>query len=332
MLTFGSLFAGIGGFDLGLERAGMVGLWQVEIDDYCNRVLEKHWPDVRRYRDVRETHGILAHAERDRLERRAGVKTVNTATTRQWSDNETRGTSIDGDHPRGFTPCPSCLPPVDLIAGGFPCQPFSAAGKRRGKDDDRNLWPEFKRIIDEVRPRWVIAENVPSLRTLYLDTVLSDLEGLEYTAETIIIPACAFDAPHRRDRLWIVANTRRRQQGKRGNSEPMHTGRQGATRSANQISGPGSESPSVADAETQRLQGHRSNGQQEPATRQPQAQPEGGFQAVSGGDWWTTEPDVGRVAHGIPARVDRLRALGNAVVPQVVEHIGRLIIAVEETT
>ena len=155
-MRFGSLFAGIGGFDLGLERAGMECAWQVEIDDYCNRVLEKHWPDVRRYRDVKEV----------------------------------------GKHN---------LEPVDLICGGFPCQAYSVAGKRKGADDDRNLWPDYLRIVRELRPTWVVGENVPGIIPMYLDQVLSDLEGEEYTCWTFNIPACAFDAPHRRERIFVVA-------------------------------------------------------------------------------------------------------------------------------
>jgi len=156
-MTVGSLFSGIGGFDLGLERAGMTIKWQVEIDDFCNKVLEKHWPDVKRYRDIKELRG-------DELE------------------------------------------PVDLICGGFPCQPFSTAGKRRSKEDDRYLWPEMLRVIRAVRPNWIIGENVAGIVSLALDDVLSDLESEGYSCQSFIIPACAVNAPHRRDRVWIIAH------------------------------------------------------------------------------------------------------------------------------
>ena len=159
-MKFGSLFAGIGGIDLGLEWAGMECLWQVENDDYCNRVLAEHWPDVERFEDVRQ------------------VGKENLAT-------------------------------VDLIAGGFPCQPHSVAGKRRGAEDDRNLWPEFSRIIDELQPRYVLAENVPGIITTYIDEVLSDLENKGYTCGTFNIPAVSLDAPHRRERIFIVAYSQR---------------------------------------------------------------------------------------------------------------------------
>jgi DNA (cytosine-5)-methyltransferase 1 len=154
-LKVGSLFSGIGGFDLGLERAGFEIAWQSEIDPYCLKVLEKHWPRVKRYGDIREMRG-------DDLE------------------------------------------PVDLICGGFPCQPFSCAGKRGGQTDDRYLWPEMLRIITEVRPRWVIGENVPGIINLALDQVLSDLEDAGYACQSFIIPACGVGALHRRDRVWIV--------------------------------------------------------------------------------------------------------------------------------
>ena len=267
-LTFGSLFAGIGGFDLGFERAEMECRWQVEIDPFCQKVLAKHWPDVRRYGDVRE----------------CGKHNLET---------------------------------VDVICGGFPCQPHSVAGKRRGAEDDRDLWPEYRRVIAELRPRFVVGENVPGIRTTILDQVLSDLEGLDYTAVTIDIPAVAVDAPHRRHRIFVVAHST----GKR---------LEGATRQSiqGQINGSASTSRTLAHASQQFSDGGNNN--RECRSRQI---PELGncvekAQPIS--SWWALEPAVGRVAHGVPQRVDRLRALGNAVVPQVAEWIGRRIVEVEE--
>jgi DNA (cytosine-5)-methyltransferase 1 len=266
-MTFGSLFAGIGGFDLGFERAGMLPLWQVEIDDYCTRVLEKHWPNVKRYRDVREC----------------------------------------GKHN---------LESVDVVCGGFPCQPHSHAGKRKGAEDDRDLWPEFKRIIDELRPRWVVAENVPGIRTTILDAVLSDLEGMGYAWETAIIPACAVDAPHRRDRVWIVANSNAVRCGRWTHDERQRAPERNGTKGAGSY---------VADTES------RTSGAglcQSKQGRQ-RGRRSGNGNIPSG--FWVPEPDVGRVAHGVPSRVDRLRSLGNAVVPQVTEFIGRLIVEVDDS-
>ena len=146
-LTVGSLFSGIGGFDLGLERAGMRVEWQVENNEFCREVLKKHWPKVPCHYDI---------------------------TQIDWRD----------------------IPRVDLVCGGFPCQPFSLAGKRAGKADDRYLWPEVVRCLDTLRPTWFLGENVPGIITLALDQVCADLESLGYTVWPVCIPACAVDAPH----------------------------------------------------------------------------------------------------------------------------------------
>ena len=156
-LTVGSLFAGIGGNDLGLERAGMRTLWQVELDPWCRRVLAKHWPDVERFEDVRE---VGAHN----------------------------------------------LSPVDLIAGGFPCQDISIAGRAAGIGGARSgLWGEFARIVRELRPRYVLVENSPVLTSRGMDVVLGDLAASGYDAEWDCLPAAAFGAPFVRDRVFVVA-------------------------------------------------------------------------------------------------------------------------------
>lgn len=293
-MTFGSIFAGIGGFDLGLERAGMTCKWQVEVDPFCQKVLARHWPKVRRYSDVREC----------------------------------------GQHN---------LETVDLVVGGFPCQPHSTAGKRRGANDDRDLWPEYRRIIGEIRPNWVVAENVPGIRTTILDQVLSDLEGMAYSIGTLVVPACAFNAPHRRDRVFIIANSNsitgrtrgtkstRFQRSSRiadgGNNVAHANGswklqQEGGIEEQRQRIGDNGKD--VAYSNSARL----SQWESKRGDTQPQ-QPSiiGGGGEI--GEWWDAEPRVGRVANGIPNRVDRLRALGNAVVPQVVEWLGRHIIEVD---
>lgn len=178
MITVGSVFTGIGGIEYGLERTGgFKTVWQVEIDPFCRRVLEKHWPDVKRYGDIRKCHGAFADASSQRLEKQ--------------------------DY-------------VDLICGGFPCQPFSHAGKRKGVSDSRWLWPEFYRIIREVRPKWVIVENVPGL--LSIDSgrvfigILRDFSKIGYDAEWFTLRASDFGAPHRRERVFIVAHSRHKRQ------------------------------------------------------------------------------------------------------------------------
>ncbi len=303
-MKFGSLFSGIGGLDLGLERAGMECAWQVEIDDYCARVLEKHWPSVTKHKDVRDV----------------------------GKEN---------------------LKPVDLIAGGFPCQPHSVAGKRRGAEDDRNLWPEFIRVIRETKPRYVLAENVPGIITTYLDTVLSDLEGEGYTCWTFNLPACGFDAPHRRERIFIVAydNSQRRRiqqvarveckdqantynNGKERNMAYTNSRRCQVSRlsirqrrqeQAEIVAG--GSCKDVADTDTQRLSITARSGIGG-IQRQVETSKRGELSRrnTKARTYWTIEPDVGRVAHGIPSRVDRLRGLGNAVVPQVAEWIGKRIV------
>ncbi|MFD4673712.1 DNA cytosine methyltransferase [Lentzea sp. NPDC058450] len=228
-----SLFSGIGGLELGLERAGMTVAGQVEIDPYCQQVLETHWPEVPRHDDV--------------------------LTAPEWWQSQAR-------------------PRIDTVAGRFPCQPFSIAGEQLGIDDPRWMWPAFADVVRVVRPRYVIVENVAALvrdRDAF-SWVLSDLHQLGFDAEWTVVGACAVGAPHRRRRLFLVAY-------------PRGTRLPGLHRTRRQID----------------LQ---------PAQRDLRRH-------------WQTEPDVDRVAYGVPRRlvVDPLRALGNAVVPQLAEHIGRLI-------
>ena len=230
------LFSGIGGFSLGLERAGMQTVAFCEIEEYPRQVLKKHWPDVPIFEDVRQLKG------------------------------DDVGT-------------------VDVICGGYPCQPFSLSGERRGADDDRHLWPEVARLLREIKPGWAVFENVYGHITLGLDEVLSELEEIGYTTETFIIPACAVGLWHRRDRVWIIANRK----GKHLQKQEMVDTRKII-----------SEFGRTADAARLRALSRR-----------------------------TDQPAMAGVAHGISNWVDRSKALGNAVVPQIPEIIGRAIMAAE---
>jgi DNA (cytosine-5)-methyltransferase 1 len=274
------LFSGIGGFSLGLERAGMRTVAFCEIDPRARAVLHKHWPDVPVFTDV--------------------------STLSKDDLNEQ----------------------IDVIAGGFPCQDISTAGLGAGLSGSRSgLWFQFHRLIDEIRPRYAIIENVSVLRSRGLDQVLWSLAEIGYDAEWHCIPASAVGAPHRRDRIWIVAYPSSEGLSQRG--QPFRQ-----TCGAEEVTGLVDElkrcSTNVADADVERLQGCERRGT-------PSAQGEsgghiaerGGAIPISIGGIWTTEPDVGRVANGVPKRVDRLKQLGNAVVPQIPELIGRAIMEYE---
>lgn len=367
------LFSGIGGFSLGLERAGMRTIAFCEVERYCRAVLAKRWPGVPIYGDIRELH--LS---------------------------------------RGF---------ADVICGGFPCQDISTAGDGAGLSGSRSgLWSEYERLIEEVRPRWAVIENVSALRSRGLEQILRELASIGYDAEWYCVPACAVGALHRRDRIWIIAypngdtlrvdqqrrSARRSGQlpepgqavvGDHGHAQPVADSprdvraEQAPRGTEWQRTGEGSESILVSDSH---LEGQHERGK--PDLRSIQAGLEASFRddarrlrsivadpdeprlerwlrrelqecarklaagasgspvadtdsdawierrfgvgtegeergnvdrsgiARSFPEIWFVEPDVGRVADGVPSRVDRLRALGNAVVPQIPEIIGRAIL------
>lgn len=205
---------------------------------------------------------------------------------------------------------------VDVVCGGYPCQPFSVAGQRRGAADDRHLWPAMLAVIKRHRPAWVLGENVAGHISVGLDAVLSDLESAGYAARSFVIPAVAVDARHRRDRVWIVANAA---------SAGLQIGELSIFPQNSQEAGCGLVSESercrsvMADSCCTRFEKRDTATVTDPAQHSP------GSTAAA---WrpWEPEPGVGRVAHGIPRRMDRLKALGNAVVPRVVEMIGRAIL------
>ena len=221
---------------------------------------------------------------------------------------------------------------ADLITGGFPCQPYSLSGKRAGASDDRALWPEMCRVIDEAKPSWVLGENVAGLVTMELDRVLSDLEAIGYSAWPIVVPACAVDARHRRDRVWIVAHSEGNSSG-RGLCETgtEQDWNQSANGGEDMADANGSESRQPSEWEgRENLGGGSANRGGNPATRGEDVSDDGRGSGERTGTsiggcpqtaWWQPEPELGRVADGIPNRAHRLRGLGNAIVPQVAEMI-----------
>jgi DNA (cytosine-5)-methyltransferase 1 len=193
---------------------------------------------------------------------------------------------------------------ISLLTGGFPCQPFSVAGKKKGKDDDRYLWPEMLRIIRQARPTWIVGENVAGIVNMALDQVHIDLESEGYEVESLIIPACGVDAPHRRNRVWIVAHSGRTRQS--GDQRFGSSGTEGISCGHLTECGSYSGGSDVADSETVYAQGLQ-EGQ--------------GEREFGGGCRWLPEPGLGRVADGVSNRVHRLKGLGNAIVPQVAKEI-----------
>ena len=223
-----------------------------------------------------------------------------------------------------------------LLTGGYPCQPFSQAGKRRGAEDDRHLWPSMFGIIRTSRPNWILAENVAGHVTLGLDEVLADLESEDYAVQPIIVPACAVDAPHRRDRVWILGNAKR--DSGNASREIAFTDSDGRLRELaikkiqtrrNAFANGGN---AFADSNIKRLEGQTSKRIQKAERREDKFCDEFSSRDCRGGArFWSAEPNVGRVAHGIPRRVDRLRGLGNAIVPQVAYEIIKAMIEADES-
>ena len=207
------------------------------------------------------------------------------------------------------------VPDCDILTAGYPCQPFSLAGQRRGETDDRHIWPHIFKIVACKRPSWVVFENVYGHLSMGLDQVLSDLETEGYTTRPFIVPACGVNAPHKRDRIWIVGYTENI--GRDWWAEAA--GREGQTHQQEQSGSevwrePSRPSEDVADTDNAGREEQRWS-----VTAQKK------HKASKCRGWWEVEPSVGRVADGIPRRVDRLKGLGNAIVPQIAMNIGSVI-------
>jgi DNA (cytosine-5)-methyltransferase 1 len=298
------LFSGIGGFALACMWLRIQTIAFCEIEKYAQRVLRKNFPGVRILEDVRSFPA--------------------TEFRKPW-----------------------------LLTGGYPCQPFSQAGKRRGTEDDRHLWPEMFRIIRSSKPVWVLCENVAGHITMGLDEVISDLEGEEYSVQSFVIPAQAVDARHRRDRVWIIANSEIKRDCRKNEYEECFKQdreewfqRQPRRDSSLKVV---SDTDDPRFKERRRSESVQSEHHSLECSCEDLADSNRSGQEPSRNDWgmggigqsiensrnndferWLPEPDVGRVAHGIPNRVDRLKGLGNAIVPQVAYQIIRTMIESEE--
>ena len=325
------LFSGIGGFSLGLEEIGLVETVAFcDFDKYCQQVLKKHWPNVPIFSDIKELTYEKLKAN--------GINKI------------------------------------DIITGGYPCQPFSVAGRKKGEEDPRHVWPEYFRLIKELKPTWVIGENVSGHIKLGLDTVLENLESEGYSTRTFSISASSVGANHQRERVWIIANSnefgrddridnrKERQvpndkewntkesqserdrwisgigqtsQNMENTRRPLWTWSFEQGKNGNEVEEGNADQPersssapqsNVADSNSERLQRTKQSGAHKEKT-QTQFSAAQSFETK--GDFWEFEPNVGRVADGVPKRVDRLKSLGNSLVPQIPFLIGSCIKEIE---
>ena len=341
MLNHVDLCSGIGGFSLGFEWAGLSQpILFCDIEPWARQILKKHWPNVPIAEDVKE---IAADPDR-------------------------------------FIPGR-----VDILTAGYPCQPFSVAGNQRGTEDPRHIYPYISRIVAHKRPTWCVFENVYGHVSLGLDEVLNDLEGQGYSIRPFIVPASAVNAPHKRDRLWIIARNMadtKSERHRRGSGEErgveeriIQQGEQGGSSLGSEVEGrssshggkdvaytrsegcePSRTARKVGETQTEESRARDKSDVLPSSSNRTMADTNGnGSEAGLSGqnkgqegfteepidrdhrlrgrpteDFWAVEPPVGRVAHGIPRRVDRLKGLGNAIVPQIAQKIGETILKLEK--
>lgn len=292
-MKHGSLFSGIGGFDLAATWAGWENVFQVEIDPWCQKILQKHFPNAQRFTDIRDFDGTAWRAS------------------------------------------------VDVISGGFPCQPYSSAGKRLGKDDERHLWPEMLRVIREAAPRWVVGENVRGLvnwsKGLVFEEACADLEASGYEVQPFLLPAASVGAPHQRHRVWFVAHRSGEQVGVAGQSR-QHGCVECAVADAKSgyecgCSGKqeGGQAQQLGNSTEPAITSNANSERREKRHASCIASRQGriGRGVLAQWDDWPTQPPICGRNDGISNRVDSIRGLGNAVVPQLVYRIFDTINAFE---
>ncbi len=356
-----SLFSGIGGDDLASEWAGIETVCFVERDKYCQKVLKKNWPEIPIIEDVKDV-------TKEKVIRYASELHVNASHDKR----EKGGTQIpEPGNTNSSVNIQGGGIGIDIIAGGFPCQPHSVAGKRKGSGDERNLWPEFRRIIGEIKPRWVVAENVPGLFSSdagrFFGEVLADLAALGYSVGWCTYGAVDVGAWHRRNRVFIVAYSPQWQNHGRGRGDLDNkaAGREGIdpavitgsqdvpnaaesglerAKSAGEVCAGGLPAKRGDVSDTQSPIWRRSNGEDNTGWGNQETEGQnitvrgaeyrqsesrlGGV--VDGLSYWMDEPNgIPRVFTGIKNRVNRLKGLGNAVVPQQIYPIYKAIVEIE---
>lgn len=333
-MRHGSLFSGIGGFDLAASWMGWENVFQVEWDAWCQRVLAKNFPDTLKFGDIKEFNDKLENGEIITDTECGGFYSTKSASRSYKCRN---GQAITEGKGWSETICTTKnFGRIDILSGGFPCQPFSHAGKRNGVADERYLWPEMLRTIRILKPSYVVGENVAGLVSMEngktLDTILSDLENEGYATEQVIIPACAVGAWHRRDRIWIVAHslhgTNRTNGGQSRKAESLSCEcRQ--TGQSRESCGTGGEI--LPNSVSQRGCSRNTGGEYAENAWQLRGSSTDGYwnskselgRMVNGippfmDEYWDREPEgVPRVATGVKDRVNRLKGLGNAIVPQI---------------
>lgn len=219
------------------------------------------------------------------------------------------------------------IPPIgniDILTGGFPCQPFSVAGIKKGKEDDRHLWPKMLEVIACEKPTFVVGENVAGIIGMALDEVLSELEGQGYATQSFVIPACSVDAPHKRDRVWILAHTNSNRIFPPPEEHCIHRSCENETKGSALTSNTSGSSTPLAHTQGERIQGLRTCGQQVAHSHAGKGLPVRESERSRETNW-KAEPRVDRVVDGLPNRVDRIKGLGNAIVPQVAFQIYQAI-------